>query len=91
MHYSARRELSSGRWNGNKRTTCVPGTEGTFSQGVRSMGLRHPRYRGQAKTHLQNLAIACAINLQRITDYWSGVLPAQTRTPTFAQLGQWIM
>jgi transposase len=67
------------------------GIEGTFSQGVRSIGLRRSRYRGQAKTHLQNVAIACAINLQRLTDHWSGVLPAQTRTSTFARLGQWIM
>jgi transposase len=67
------------------------GIEGTFSQGVRSTGLRRSRYRGQAKTHLQNVAIACAINLQRLTDHWSGVLPAQTRTSAFARLGQWIM
>jgi transposase len=67
------------------------GIEGTFSQGVRSTGLRRSRYRGQAKTHLQNVAIACAINLQRLTDHWSGVLPAQTRTSAFARLGQWVM
>jgi transposase len=67
------------------------GIEGTFSQGVRSTGLRRSRYRGQAKTHLQNVAIACAINLQRLTDYWSGVLPAQTRSSSFARLGRWIM
>ena len=67
------------------------GIEGTFSQGVRSTGLRRSRYRGQAKTHLQNVAIGCAINLQRLTDHWSGVLPAQTRTSAFARLGQWVM
>jgi transposase len=67
------------------------GIEGTISQGVRSVGLRRSRYRGQAKTHLQNVAIACAINLQRLTDHWSGVLPAQTRVSTFARLGQWVM
>jgi hypothetical protein len=67
------------------------GIEGTFSQGVRSAGLRRSRYRGQAKTHLQNVAIACAINLQRLTDHWSGVLPANTRTSAFARLGQWVM
>lgn len=67
------------------------GIEGTISQGVRSVGLRRSRYRGQAKTHLQNVAIACAINLQRLTDHWSNVLPAQTRTSAFARLGQWAM
>ncbi|MGA9669633.1 MAG: IS1182 family transposase [Terracidiphilus sp.] len=67
------------------------GIEGTISQGVRSVGLRRSRYRGHAKTHLQNVAIACAINFQRLTDHWSGILPAQTRTSAFARLGQWVM
>jgi transposase len=71
----------------NKRA----GIKGTFSQGVRSAGLRRSRYRGLRKTHLQNIAIACAINLQRLTDHWSGVLPAATRTSGFARLGQWVM
>ncbi|MFL6307321.1 MAG: transposase [Candidatus Sulfotelmatobacter sp.] len=62
----------------NKRA----GIEGSFSQGVRSFGLRRSRYRGPQKTHLQNIAIACAINLQRLTDYWSGVPPTTTRTST---------
>lgn len=71
----------------NKRA----GIEGTISQGVRSVGLRRSRYRGLSKTHLQNVAIACAINLQRLTDYWAGISPAQTRTSTFARLGQSVM
>ena len=45
----------------NKRA----GIEGTFSQGIRSVGLRRSRYRGLSKTHLQNVAITCAMNLQR--------------------------
>jgi len=67
------------------------GIKGTFSQGVRSAGLRRSRYRGLQKTHLQNVAIACAINLQRLTDHWAGVLPAQTRISVFARLGQWLI
>jgi len=84
-----RTEQRSPEWKQlyNKRA----GIEGTFSQGVRSVGLRRSRYRGVQKTHLQNVAVACAINLQRLTDYWAGVLPAQTRTSTFARLGQWVM
>lgn len=86
---AARAEQQTPEW---KQTYNVrAGIEGTFSQGVRSTGLRRSRYRGQAKTHLQNVAIACAINLQRLTDHWSSVLPAQTRTSTFARLGQWII
>jgi len=68
----------------NKRA----GIEATFSQGVRSLGLRRTRYRGLPRCHLQNIAIACAINLQRLSDYWSGDLPAPTRTSALAQLGQ---
>ncbi|MBO0778958.1 MAG: transposase, partial [Ktedonobacteraceae bacterium] len=39
------------------------GIEGTISQGVRMMGLRRSRSIGQAKTHLQHLATAAALNL----------------------------
>ena len=46
----------------NKRA----GVEGTISQSVRAFGLRRTRYRGLAKTHLQHLATATAINLDRL-------------------------
>jgi transposase len=69
----------------NKRA----GIEGTISQGVRSVGLRRSRYRGLSKTHLQNVAIACAINMQRLTDHWASVPPATTRTSAFARLREW--
>ena len=39
------------------------GVEGAISAAVRGQGLRHTRYIGQAKTHLQHLAIAAARNL----------------------------
>jgi transposase len=86
---STRAEQQKPEWKDlyNKRA----GIEGTISQGVRSAGLRRSRYRGLQKTHLQNVAIACAINFQRLTDYWNGVSPAKTRTSAFAELGQWIM
>lgn len=56
------------------------GIEGTLSQGVRAFGLRQARYRGRAKTHLQHLAIASAINLSRLTAWLDGAPRAQTRT-----------
>lgn len=40
------------------------GIEGTLSQGVRAHGLRRARYVGLAKTHLQHLMTAAAINLK---------------------------
>ena len=62
------------------------GIEGTFSQGVRAFGLREARYRGLAKTHLQNVATACAIDLGRIGDWLNEVPRAKTRTSHFAAL-----
>src|SRR5262249_56850868 len=42
------------------------GIGGTLSQGVRTFGLRRTRYRGLPKTHLPHVAIAAAINVERI-------------------------
>ena len=57
-----------------------------YSQGVRSFGLRQSRYWGLAKTHLQHLATAAAINLERL-GAWFGERPlAKTRVSRFAKL-----
>lgn len=42
------------------------GIEGTLSQAVRTFGLRRARYLGLTKTGLQGVAIAAALNLDRI-------------------------
>ncbi len=62
------------------------GIEGTLSLGVRTHGLRRARYLGQAKTHLQNLLIAVALNLSRLADWWSEARPRPTRITRFAAL-----
>jgi transposase len=62
------------------------GIEGTISQGVRAFGLRRSRYRGLAKTHLQHVATAAAINLERLAAWFRGVPRAATRTSRFAAL-----
>ncbi len=62
------------------------GVEGTLSQGVRRCDLRHARYMGQAKTHLQNLAIATAINLVRLSNWFSDFPRLLTRTSPFLSL-----
>jgi transposase len=64
------------------------GIEGTISQGTRSCGLRRSRYIGQAKTHLQHILIAIAINLARFVDWINQVPRAATRTSPFAALAQ---
>jgi transposase len=62
------------------------GIEGTISQGVRAFGLRQARYRGLAKTRLQNVATAAALNLDRLAAWLAGRPLAPTRTSRFAAL-----
>jgi transposase len=70
------------------------GIEATISQSVRVTDLRHARYIGLAKIHLQHLLCAAAINLCRITDYISELADScstappfvRPRTPAFASL-----
>jgi transposase len=62
------------------------GIEGTISQGTRGFGLRRSRSIGEAKTHLQHLLTAGAINLVRFASWMAGVPLAKTRTSRFARL-----
>jgi len=62
------------------------GVEGTLSQGVRAFGLRHCRYMGLAKTRLQHLATAAAINIDRLAAWLDGRPHAKTRISRFAAL-----
>ena len=62
------------------------GVEGTISQGTRSFGLRRSRYIGLAKTHLQHVVTAAAMNLTRAVFWTMGVPKAQTRLSHFAAL-----
>ena len=62
------------------------GVEGTISQGARAFGLRRARYIGLAKTHLQHILIAAAINLTRAVAHLMGVPKAPTRVSHFAAL-----
>lgn len=62
------------------------GIEGTLSPGVRAFGLRTARYRGLTKTHLQHMATAAAINVQRVTDWLDGQPRAVTRRSHLACL-----
>ncbi len=49
------------------------GVEGTLSQGVRRSDLRHCRYVGLAKTHLQHVATAVALNVVRVINFLNEV------------------
>ena len=71
---------------GRQRYQCRAGVEGTLSQGVRAFGLRQTRYRGLEKTHLQHIAIAAAINIDRLVAWLDARPRATTRTSRFAAL-----
>jgi transposase len=60
--------------------------EGTFAQGNRRSDLRHARYLGQAKVHLQHLITAIALNVLRAIAWITETPRAQTRTSAFAAL-----
>ena len=62
------------------------GVEGTLSQAVRGFGLRQARYRGLTKTSLQGVAIAAALNLDRLAAWFAERPLAPTRTSRFAAL-----
>jgi transposase len=62
------------------------GVEGAISQATRCFGLRRTRYIGLAKTHLQHLLTAVALNLMRLADWWGGHAPTPTRGSPFAAL-----
>lgn len=62
------------------------GIEGTMAQAVNSMGARHNRYRGLARTRLQHIATAAAINFRRVAAWLMGERPGGTRISPFAAL-----
>jgi transposase len=62
------------------------GVEGTISQGTRVCGLRRSRYIGMAKTHLQHVFTAVAINLVRLVAWFEETPRGQTRCSRFAAL-----
>lgn len=59
------------------------GIEGTISQGVHGFDLRYARYRGLAKTALQQVFVALALNLARLIAWWDDRPKAQTRPSRF--------
>jgi transposase len=69
-----------------ERYQARAGIEGTISQSVRVAGFRRARYVGQAKTHLQHVLTAAAINLRRVGDWFADTPRARTRTAPFVFL-----
>ncbi|MDZ4382059.1 MAG: transposase, partial [Parvibaculum sp.] len=82
--HAARQRLGSKE--GRKLYARRAGVEATLSQAVRAFGLRRTRYRGLAKTSLQHVATAAAMNVERATAWPTGQPRAKTRTSRFARL-----
>ena len=60
--------------------------EGTFTQANRRCELRQAWYIGLAKTHLQQVLTAVALNLRRALAWLAEVPRVETRTSAFARL-----
>lgn len=82
--YQARRDQDTPEWNEAYKLRA--GVEATMAQATGRCGLRRSRYRGLAKTHLQTVLTAAAVNLIRV-DAWLARTPlGKTRTSHFTTL-----
>jgi transposase len=79
-----RAEQQTERWR--KRYAARSGIEGTISQAVRAFDLRRCRYKGLAKTRVQNILIATAVNLTRLDAWFAGKPLGRTRVSHLAAL-----
>lgn len=88
QHYealqSARQDQTTKEFQ--RRYAARSGIEGTHAQAISRCGLRRCRYIGLAKTRLQHMITAAAVNLVRIADWYGGVPAAATRCSRFAAL-----
>jgi transposase len=57
------------------------GVEGTHAQAIQRCGLRRSRYMGLAKTHLQHVITAVALNVVRLGEWWLGMPPPTPAAP----------
>ncbi|HEX6405153.1 MAG TPA: transposase, partial [Pseudonocardiaceae bacterium] len=62
------------------------GVEGTIHQAVTVCDIRHARYRGLRKVHLQQVFSAVALNLIRLNAYWNAHPMDRTRTSHLSRL-----
>jgi transposase len=87
-HYEAQQEARHRQQTKEFKDACQrrAGVEGTISQAVCTFGVRQSRYRGIAKTHLQHLATAAAVNLFRIIAWLNEVPRSVTPQSHFARL-----
>jgi len=83
---AARARMDDPAWK--RRYRIRAGIESTLSQGVRAFGMRRSRYVGLAKTGLQQVCTAAAMNVSRVVNWLDGTPRAKTRVTRFATLAQ---
>ena len=83
---AARARMHDPAWK--KRYHVRAGVEGTLSQAVRAFGMRRSRYIGLAKTGLQQVCTAAAMNVARMVRWLDGAPRAKTRVTRFATLAR---
>ena len=94
---AARARMHDPAWK--RRYRVRAGVEGTLSQGVRAFGMRRSRYIGLAKTGLQQVCTAAAMNVSRAVRWLAGATarqdardalrgpgPSRLNSPTVSQL-----
>jgi transposase len=75
-------------WLRRLRQLVRAGVESTLSQAVRAFRIRRSRYIGLAKTGLQQICTAAAMNVARVVRWFDGVPRAKTRVTCFAALAR---
>ena len=83
---AARARMDDPAWK--RRYRIRAGIESTLSQDVRAFGMRRSRYIGLAKTGLQQVCTAAAMNVSRVVNWLDGAPRAKTRVTRFATLAQ---
>lgn len=81
---NARRQQETEEWR--RRYATRAGVEGTLAQALQLFDLRRCRYIGLAKTRLQHVLTAVALNLVRLEAWWTSRPLAKTRISRFAAL-----
>ncbi|MFI6728467.1 transposase [Streptomyces atratus] len=74
LQIRVRTEQQTADWR--TRYAIRSGVEGTVNELVHGHGMRHCRYRGQPKTHLQHVFTANAVNIDRLSS-----LPTTDKAP----------
>ena len=82
--HAARATQNTPDWQA--RYAVRAGVDGTIRQSVAVTGIRHARYRGLAKTRLEHVFSAVALNLIRPAPYWNEHPLDRTRTSHLARL-----